>query len=130
MVIYILQPYILQLIEIKYGTPRRTRTFDPLIKSQLLYQLSYGCANLSPIFFNRGFLSRTFFGGDFLPHPVNIVLVYFFIRSNDRCVLCIGCGYKDSIKNNSFVSIRYFTPYTPSYSQVVHQNHQISKSFH
>ena len=23
------------------GTPRRTRTFDPMIKSHLLYQLSY-----------------------------------------------------------------------------------------
>jgi hypothetical protein len=25
----------------KTGGPRRTRTYDPLIKSQLLYQLSY-----------------------------------------------------------------------------------------
>ncbi len=26
----------------KYGEPNRIRTCDPLIKSQLLYQLSYG----------------------------------------------------------------------------------------
>jgi len=33
--------YVIELIE-KYGEPDRIRTCDPLIKSQLLYLLSYG----------------------------------------------------------------------------------------
>ena len=36
------QPLDLQVAEFQIGDPGEARTLDPLIKSQLLYQLSYG----------------------------------------------------------------------------------------
>ena len=55
----------------KYGEPDRIRTCDPLIKSQLLYQLSYGpamrepskgiCGGLQGLFLKKYILSQ-------LPH--------------------------------------------------------------